>query len=232
MPRLRRFYTAHFLSLFTPSFEESSRLPWCQAPEARHPLAQPVRARSKSREIMSTVGAPPSQNIFRIKRDSVFLLSLEGSEVEGPLLSTLDGRPWLWPASRKFTLSSPWISRTPLHAWPPASFPLWKLCEFTRISAASALNPASGNSLSAALRIPSSIASAPTASSSPPSPTLLNLDKLLTPHVPSADAGHEGWVVPTRHSSLATVFSRHPPAPHSRWSAMWLRAGHPPVFFL
>ncbi len=71
--------------------------------------------------------------------------------------------------------SLPWTSRTPPNAWPPASFQSWKLCEFIPISAASALNPASVNSSSAALRIPSSIASAPTASSSPPSPTPPNL---------------------------------------------------------
>ncbi len=71
--------------------------------------------------------------------------------------------------------SLPWTSRTPPNAWPPASFQSLKLCEFIPISAASALNPASVNSSSAALRIPSSIASAPTASSSPPSPTPPNL---------------------------------------------------------
>src|SRR6266699_399613 len=85
--------------------------------------------------------------------------------------SRSSGRPWLWPASRKFVPSLPWTSRTPPNAWPPASFQSLKLCEFIPISAASALNPASVNSSSAALRIPSSIASAPTASSSPPSPT-------------------------------------------------------------
>src|SRR6266568_2370165 len=98
--------------------------------------------------------------------------------------SRSSGRPWLWPASRKFVPSLPWTSRTPPNAWPPASFPSWKLCEFIPISAASALNPASVNSSSAALRIPSSIASAPTALSSPPSPTPPNLDKLPSPHVP------------------------------------------------
>ena len=46
--------------------------------------------------------------------------------------------------------SLPWTSRTPPNAWPPASFPSWKLCEFIPISAASALNPASVNSSSAA----------------------------------------------------------------------------------
>src|SRR5260370_36938819 len=112
------------------------------------------------------------------------------------------GRTWLWftlslegPAFRKFVPSLPWTSRTPPNAWPPASFQSLKLCEFIPISAASALNPASVNSSSAALRIPSSIASAPTASSSPPSPTPPNLDKLPSPYVPSADAGDEGWVL-------------------------------------
>src|SRR6266568_4747768 len=98
--------------------------------------------------------------------------------------SRSSGRPWLWPASRKFVPSLPWTSRTPPNAWPPASFQSLKLCEFIPISAASALNPASVNSSSAALRIPSSIASAPTASSSPPSRTPPNLDKLPSPHVP------------------------------------------------
>src|ERR1700719_1997742 len=59
----------------------------------------------------------------------------------------------------------------PPNAWPPASFPSLKLCEFIPTSAASVLNPAPVNSSSAVLRIPSCIASAPTASSSPPSLT-------------------------------------------------------------
>src|SRR5260370_5481038 len=105
--------------------------------------------------------------------------------------SKSSGRPWLWPASRKFAPSLLWTSRTPPNAWLPASFRSLKLCEFIPISAASALNPASVNSSSVALRIPSSIASAPTASSSPPSPTPPNLDKLPCPHAPSADAGDE-----------------------------------------
>src|SRR5258708_6694642 len=125
--------------------------------------------------------------------------------------SRSSGRPWLWPASRKFVPSLPWTSRTPPNAWPPASFPSLRLCEFIPISAASALNPASVNSLSAALRIPSSIASAPTASSSPPSPTPSNLDKLPSPYVRSADAGDEGWVVWIRFFVLACPPWRAPP---------------------
>src|SRR6266478_214670 len=123
-------------------------------------------------------------------------------------------RPWLWPASGKFVPSLPWTSRTPPNAWPPASFQSLKLCEFIPISAASALNPASVNSSSVALRIPSSIASAPTASSSPPSPTPPNLDKLRSPHAPSADAGDEGWVLWILLFVLARhrfSFSRHSP---------------------
>src|SRR5712692_7503216 len=158
------------------------------------------------------------------------------------------GRPWLWPASRKFAPSLPWTSRTPPNAWPPALFQLLKLYEFIPISAASALNPASVNSSSAALRIPSSIASAPTASSSPPSPTPPNLDKLPSPHVPrskerSFDSLRSlrmtilrrmvrcrgrrlGRFDPALRSQLATAFrflaTRHSPlatALHNRWSA-------------
>src|SRR6266705_1490206 len=129
--------------------------------------------------------------------------------------SRSSGRPWLWPASRKFVPSLPWTSRTPPNAWPPASFPSWKLCEFIPISAASALNPASVNSSSAALRIPSSIASAPTASSSPASPTPPNPHSaiyvfLATRHSPLFSRSPPLFVfssLATRHSPLLFVFS-------------------------
>ena len=43
------------------TLREAGRQPVPQAPEARHPLAQPVRAGLKGKRMASTVGAAPNQ---------------------------------------------------------------------------------------------------------------------------------------------------------------------------
>ena len=43
------------------ALREAGRQPVPQAPEARHPLAQPVRAGLKGKRMASTVGAAPNQ---------------------------------------------------------------------------------------------------------------------------------------------------------------------------